>query len=120
MRMWMIDPRLMCRKHLLGEHSELHKHRPSFVKHYRIDGRMNPVVQIEPSSMGDRHTVLVSEMLRRGYRHDSPYTMPDISYLPEDYRKARVDMNESVRSLSDRCDECRCRIEEFVGGSNEN
>lgn len=30
MRMWMIDPKLLCRKHLLGEHNEIHKHLPSF------------------------------------------------------------------------------------------
>lgn len=24
MRMWMVDPKIMCRKHLLGEHLELH------------------------------------------------------------------------------------------------
>ena len=24
MRMWMIDPKLLCRKHLLGEHLEIH------------------------------------------------------------------------------------------------
>ena len=116
MRMWMIDPRLMCRKHLLGEHSELHKFRPSFMKHNRIDGRMKPVVQIEPSAMGARHEALVAEMLRRGYRHDSPYTMPDISYLPLEYLKARVDMNEAILDLSNRCEECAARIDEYING----
>lgn len=24
MRMWMVDPTIMCRQHLLGEHYELH------------------------------------------------------------------------------------------------
>ena len=24
MRMWMVDPRIMCRQHLLGEHVEIH------------------------------------------------------------------------------------------------
>ena len=24
MRMWMVDPKIMCRKHLLGEHVEHH------------------------------------------------------------------------------------------------
>jgi hypothetical protein len=27
MMMWMIDPVLLCRKHLLGEHGEIHKFR---------------------------------------------------------------------------------------------
>ena len=24
MRMWMVDPQIMCRQHLLGEHTEMH------------------------------------------------------------------------------------------------
>ena len=36
MRMWMIDPTLLCRKHLLGEHGELHKFIPSFRKQYSV------------------------------------------------------------------------------------
>ena len=26
MRMWMISPEWLCRKHLIGEHGEIHKH----------------------------------------------------------------------------------------------
>ena len=47
MRMWMIDPKLLCRKHLLGEHGEIHKHLPSLRKGHRVDGRFSPVVQIQ-------------------------------------------------------------------------
>ena len=30
MRMWMLNPELLCKKHLLGAHGELHKHRTQF------------------------------------------------------------------------------------------
>ncbi|MFW6247177.1 MAG: hypothetical protein ACOC22_03345 [bacterium] len=30
--MWGINPELLCKKHLLGEHGEIHKHRYNFVK----------------------------------------------------------------------------------------
>ena len=51
MRLWMIDPKLLCTQHLLGEHLEIHKHRHVFIKHYSITGRIYPIVQIEPASM---------------------------------------------------------------------
>lgn len=55
MRMWMIDPAFLCRKHLLGAHGEIHKHRHTFEKKYSIDGRITPIVQIEPGSMKEEH-----------------------------------------------------------------
>ena len=108
--MWMIDPALLCRKHLLGEHGELHKYRHTFDKQYRIEGRIAPVVQIEPASMAYRHDVLVQEMIARGYVHRSPYTQPDISYLPEDQQHVKVDPQQSLHDLCERCPECERRI----------
>lgn len=69
MRMWMIDPSLLCR---MGCHGEIHKHRHNYVKKHRIDGRIYPVVQIEPASMKIEHDRLAEEMIKRGYNHQSP------------------------------------------------
>ena len=102
----MIDPKLLCRKHLLGEHGEIHKHRHNFVKHHRIDKRIEPVVQIEPMSMQVRHDELSKEMVRRGFNHQSPFEQPDISYLPKHQRFAKVDLDISKSDLMDRCPEC--------------
>ena len=110
MRMWMVDPRLLCRKHLLGEHGEIHKHRHNFVKHHSISKRVSPVVQIEPSSMEKRHDELAAEMLRRGFNHQSPFEQPDISYLPNVEQNARVDLSISYNDLVDRCPECAKNI----------
>jgi len=52
MRMWMIDPSLLCRKHLLGEHNEIHKHRHNFEKHHSVTGRIYPIVLIDLESNG--------------------------------------------------------------------
>ena len=106
MRLWMIDPARLCRVHLLGEHGEIHKHRHNFAKRHSITGRLNPVVQIEPESMQARHDALAREMVRRGYKHNSPYIQPDLSYLPEEERRARVDVSVSVRDLKARCKNC--------------
>lgn len=118
MRMWLINTELLCRKHLLGSHSELHKFRPSFIKQYRIDGRVYPIAQIEPASMERRHNELAEEMLRRGYNHKSPYKQPDISYLPNWQQNAKVDPWQSINELKRRCPDCRERIEEYEKTNN--
>ena len=99
MRMWMIDPKLLCRKHLLGEHGEIHKFRHCFEKKYKMAGRMG---QIEPVSMESRHDELAEEMKRRGYNHQSPYEQPDVSYLPE----MLVNSDDAHKDLISRCSEC--------------
>ena len=111
MRMWMIDPSVLCRKHLLGEHGEIHKFRHNFVKGHSIRGRRG---QIEPLAMQARHDDLAAEMLRRGYKHQSPYEQPDLShYAPED-REMRVCLETSMRDLQERCPECLARITEAL------
>lgn len=107
MRMWMLDPKLICRKHLIGAHGELHKHRHNFEKQHKIDGRIYPIVQIEPPSMKKRHDELAEEMIRRGMNHNSPYEQPDISYLPEEQQKAKVDIEISKIDLMNRCEDCK-------------
>jgi len=102
----MINPKLLCRKHLLGEHGEIHKHRHNFVKRHSISNRVFPVVQIEPESMESRHDELANEMIRRGYNHQSPFEQPDISYLPKHEREAKVEIQKSFEDLKTRCPEC--------------
>ena len=77
--MWMCDPKTLCRNHLLGEHFELHKFRHIFVKQQDVSTRMKRG-QIFPKHMKQRHDELVKEMEYRGYKHNSPYIMPDVSY----------------------------------------
>lgn len=113
MRMWMINPELLCNKHLIGEHGEIHKHRHNFIKKHNISGRIYPVVQIEPSSMKVRHDELAKEMLKRNMNHKSDYEQPDISYLSDDLRLAKVDTNISKLDLIQRCEECSKNIRTY-------
>ncbi len=106
MRMWQIDPKLLCKKHLLGEHYEIHKHKHNFEKHHSISGRISPIVLIEPQNMKIRHDELVKEMIQRGYNHNSPYELPDLSYLPDNQRYAKADAGYNIADLFDRCSEC--------------
>jgi hypothetical protein len=73
-RIWDIDPALLCDKHLLGEHRELHAiwsilttGKRGYSRHpetLRWRGRL--------SALYARHDQEVDEMLRRGFRHMSP------------------------------------------------
>ena len=110
MRMWMVDPRILCRKHLLGEHSELHKFLPSWKKRHSIKGRVASN-SIEPLSYVERHEDLAVEMLKRGYKHESPLSAPDFSYLDVGYLNTKVDREKALRLLLDRCPECKERFE---------
>jgi Pyrimidine dimer DNA glycosylase len=113
MRMWMVDPKLMCDKHLLGEHGEIHKHKHNFEKKHKMDGRLTPIVQIEPESMESRHDELVKEMLARNFNHKSPFLQPDVSYLLEN-AGSKVDVDHSIEDLSSRCEDCKKRIESVM------
>jgi hypothetical protein len=108
--MWMVPVNLLCRTHLLGEHNEIHKHRHNFEKHHKITGRIFPVTLIEPLQMKARHDALALEMTHRGYNHDSSYEQPDLEYLPEWQRCAKVNIHKSLIDLACRCTACYERI----------
>ena len=73
MRIWDMPPSHLCRKHLLGEHLELHalwtiltQHRTGYRRHpetLRWQGKL--------AALYRRHDALVAEMEQRGYRHNS-------------------------------------------------
>lgn len=54
--------------------------------------------------MKGRHDDLVDEMLRRGFKHESPYEQPDLSGY--DLTGFVVDRNLSLVELTSRCGEC--------------
>lgn len=74
MRIWDIEPKTLCRNHLLGEHRELHaiwvvltQNRRGYARHpetLRWKGKLK--------ALYSRHQMLVTEMISRGYRHLSP------------------------------------------------
>ena len=103
MRMWMVDPTIMCRKHLLGEHLELHM----MVGHLKLGRKVDGFVAhncVEPSSIGARHKALAEEMARRGYKHASPLQQPKIA--AHQHPEAKVDTAKALLDLLERCEEC--------------
>lgn len=106
-RMWNIDPGLMCDRHLLGEHREMHQevgtlrnhpHGLEVVKGHAKNGH------IDTSLIKQRHDELVEEMERRGFQHGSPLDYSDELGLGE------IDVEKNREELSRRCENCRGRI----------
>ena len=74
MRIWDLEPDLLCRSHLLGEHRELHciwtvitRGKKGYSRHpetLRWQGRLKALYL--------RHEKLAAEMESRGYKHKSP------------------------------------------------
>ncbi len=74
MRIWDIEPRFLCRNHLLGEHRELHalwtvitQNKTGYAHHpetLRWKGKLK--------ALFIRHSELAEEMKKRGYVHRSP------------------------------------------------
>lgn len=107
MRIWDLPPRELCRAHLLGEHRELHglwniltQGKGGYSLHpetRRWEGRL--------AALYLRHDALVEEMLRRGYRHESPLDPSLASGSPVQDRF--VDPPEAQRALL-RAKGCAC------------
>jgi hypothetical protein len=74
MRIWDIDPKLLCNNHLLGEHRELHavwniitRGRKGYSYHPetgRWKGKLRALFNV--------HQEIAREMAARGFRHRSP------------------------------------------------
>lgn len=112
MRQWMVDPRLMCRKHLLGEHAEHHMLIGSLKRKKSISGFIRNNL-LEPKSIEKRHNELVKEMNRRGYNHKTELNNINleelIAYLPLKEQNYIIDSNKSQTELFRRCPKCSKR-----------
>jgi len=76
MRVWDIDPKLLCRKHLLAEHRELHGLWNILTKHGGVGGYSRHPETLrwvgKQKALYNCHEKLVAEFARRGYNHRSP------------------------------------------------
>jgi hypothetical protein len=107
MRMWMVPPRHLCRRHLLGEHVELHMLAGSIGRGRSLAGFVEGGL-IEPASAAARHGALVREMRARGYRHSSDDLngLAALVLYPPAVRWARVDVATAWADLLARCPDC--------------
>ena len=79
-----VDPKILCRQHLLGEHNEYHKiFESSVLKNKPMDGYLDVMAVSIHSYV--RHIDIAKEMTNRGYNHNSPMKVKVTQYL--DYIK---------------------------------
>lgn len=99
MRMWNVDPRKMCRKHILGEHVEMHMFVGSIRKGISLDGFVANNL-VETGNIRKRHDALALEMVRRGMNHNSPLASFKVRKM------GTVDPRASMAELVRRCKDC--------------
>lgn len=99
-RMWMVNPKVLCRQHLLGEHKELHQLVGSLRKGKSINGHVEKG-QVEIHNIKKRHEALVKELLRRGYKHQS--TLKKF----KSQKLGKINVLGNYAELEKRCKECR-------------
>lgn len=99
MRMWMLEPSILCRQHLLGEHVELHMLVGTIRRGVSLTGYLARGL-IDTAKISARHDALVEEMTRRGYNHKSPLEYDDELAL------GSVDLEASMLELMRRCSRC--------------
>ena len=121
MRMWLVDPEVMCDTHLKREHHEIHQ----FVSMLRGKWDITDAAMIEkaishtmmgqmfPQLIEERHDELAREIVARGDDHVSRIDVPEIvSNLPKPSVTTNlIDHNRYtlVHGRKD-CDACRRRV----------
>ena len=114
MRMWMVDPQILCQKHLLGEHVECHMFAGVIRKNISLDGYVkNNLLEIR--SLQQRHEDLVVEMLSRNMDHKSIFLINfDIEKYEDHILNFKIDKELALHDLLSRCRRCRKRWEELT------
>lgn len=103
--MWCVEPNILCRNHLLGEHLELHMFVGTILAKKSLDGYIKSGL-LDTSKIEKRHKELVKEMKKRGYNHKS--ILPSFKVK----NKGFVDKNKNIKELFKRCERCRKLIKE--------
>lgn len=114
MRMWMINPKMMCNKHLIEEHAGLHK----FLSNIKFKSCLKRAVEskrIELISYQERHDLLEKEITNRNNKtKPTPITMPDLSHIEKEYF-IHIDRAQSIRALCTLCNKCADKMSVKVG-----
>lgn len=105
--MWGVPVDILCRKHLMGEHVEMHMFVGTINKGISIQGYLDKGL-VNPALIKERHDALAAEMLRRGYRHNSPLPSYDCGIFH------KLDIKANALDLFRRCPECLARYERRI------
>jgi hypothetical protein len=109
MRMWMVDPKIMCRQHLLGEHVEIHMFIGTINRKKSIKGYLEKGL-LEIHNLYSRHAELVEEMKMRGYGH--------YSEIHKKWKFAEkngvINKEKNINELINRCPKCKKRYSTLI------
>lgn len=109
--MWAVPTKILCQKHLCGEHLELHMFLSTLKAGKKVAGYLNNNC-LEPKLLFKRHEDIKNEMLKRGYKHKSEITEKECScicYLSEEQQNHKIDKKKSLEDLLSRCSKCKIR-----------
>ena len=105
----MVNPRIMCRQHLLGEHVEIHMFIGTINRNKSVKGYLQKGL-LEVHNLYARHADLVEEMKRRGYNHCSKVN-EKWKFVEE---LGAIDREKNVNDLVNRCSKCKSRYSQSI------
>lgn len=109
----MVDPKIMCQKHLCGEHVEMHMFLGHLKRKRKVDGYIKNNC-LEMRSIYHRHEQIANEMCRRGYNHKTPMKEIDFECIydyPQEQIYHKVNEVKSQEDLLSRCPACKKRFQ---------
>jgi hypothetical protein len=107
--MWMVNPRILCSQHLLGEHVEIHMFIGTINRGKLVEGYLEKGL-LEVHNLYNRHQEIVKEMERRGYNHNSEV---DKNWKFVE-KSGLIDKQKNLGELVSRCSKCKRRHSRFV------
>jgi len=110
----MVNPRIMCRQHLLGEHAEIHMFIGTINRGKSVKGYLEKGL-LEVRDLYNRHEDLVEEMKRRKYNHYS-----EVNKKWKFVEKVGfIDKEKNLIELINRCSKCGKRHSKIIDGNFE-
>ncbi len=111
MRIWDVEPSVLCRRHLLSEHRELHGLWNILTKHKGKGGYSKHPETLrwigKEKALYLRHEAQVREFIERGYKHHTP--------LEEEYIKGSKIQTFFINTIDEqiillRKKQCSCKV----------
>ncbi len=112
MRVWGVPNHILCDRHLLGQHNEIHKFTGVLRRGYSVEGYLNGLIEVH--NLKDHHEETVKEMIRRGMNHQSPFPNDIVLFKAGVIRPA-----DSLVDLLNRCPRCLERFIKIIRSLNE-
>lgn len=115
MRMWMVDPCILCDKHLKGEFVEHFMFVGTFKRKLRIQGYVQKNL-VEPLSLLDRFDLLKNEMIRRNFNatKELDFELCLLDYLKKEWLFNQVNIVNALDDLIRRCEVCTARYQLYI------